>query len=73
MDDQRVQEWGGVLPQPPILICFFTFSLYLCLDALRAHSVPRTFSPVAAPPVQVSLLSLHNMSSDKKLQVSNEI
>lgn len=38
MDDLRMQEWGGILPERPILICFLHFSLYLCLDALRAAS-----------------------------------
>lgn len=61
MDDLRMQEWGGILPERPILICFLHFSLYLCLDALRAASALRSFSPAAV----CRFLSLENMSSDK--------
>lgn len=74
MDDKHVQEWGGVLPAPPSPICFFTLNLYRCLDALWAASVLWSFSPAAAPPVQVSLhLRTWVLTKQQKPQLSNEI
>lgn len=52
MDDQRVQEWDGFLPEPPIPSCF------VHLVYISAWTVHSERDPFHQQPVQVSLASV---------------
>ncbi len=63
MDDRRVQEWGGIQPEPPILICFLHL---VYISALTVYEQPRPWDPFHQQLLRLCRFHFfQNMSFDK--------